>query len=101
MRYHDITENHQPRKIEKGRVSISLLRKVASNQRTIQKWRSRYSTSFFFSFFFLFFGPVFPLFSSFLFFSLLLFLYFSFTFLLLLFFLHQKLTSDNNVALYT
>lgn len=66
----------------KGRVFISLLRKVASNQRTVQKWRSRYSTSFFFSFFFLFFGPLFPLFSSFLFFSLL----FSFTFPLLFFY---------------
>lgn len=92
MRYHDITENHQPRKIEKGRVFISLLRKVASNQRTVQKLRWRYSTSFVS---FLFFDPLFPLF------IFIFTFYISFTFLLLLFLLHQKLTSDNNVALYT
>lgn len=96
MRYHDITENHQPRKIEKGRVSISLLRKVASNQRTVQKLRLRYSTSFVS---FLFFDPPFPPFP--LFFALLFFSFLFFPFFLLLFLLHQKLTSDNNVALYT
>lgn len=89
MRYHDITENHQPRKIEKGRVFISLLRKVAPNQRIIQK--IAFLLFSFFHFLFIFF-PLIPLFSS------LFFLFFLFSFL---FFLHQKLTSDNNVALYT
>lgn len=58
VRYHDITENRQPGKIEKGRVFISLLRKVASNQRIIQKIAFIYL--FFFSFLFSF-SSLFPL----------------------------------------
>lgn len=72
MRYHNITENRQPGKIEKGRVFISLLRKVASNQRIIQKLRSGYSISFVS---FLFFDPLFPLFPLFIF-IFILFLFF-------------------------